>query len=447
MDIATSSRQVFQGVVGTFTAVPGAAVQPSINFNATIDWGDGRARTPGQVEPTSGGYVVLGIHTFADISSTTAVLDPIAITLGDLVGGTHTSAVGQATVAPLRIHLDGQLASSGSMAATSLRAFSGESTPFTMISDYARPLSGGTAVRLGATEANGAGAWQLVDGTPLFDGQFNVYGIAAAQGGVNSGTATFLPAGNTGPLTVDTRGPCVTALQLDPRSWTFTMTFQDSPSGLDPASLVRLGERRLRPRLHAKAAEAWTGLPGDKPARDRAHSRRLRNRDWDDQQCEASQPRHLSADHQPRDPKPGRPPARRQLLRHIPLGRWQSGRRLCRRANRPARQGRRPAPNDEFGVVVLCSDTAAPPRRCMKSPAGCSEPALEPGECLGLHRAVELVWAGVERAPVSVRAPALAKTSESIASARLISGTVKSWSSRSFCTRVASGARRPRISG
>ena len=81
-------RQKFDGTVATFTVVAGTVAQPASDYLATISWGDGTSPTQGTVSAIAGGFAVSGIHTYADIPSATIVIDPVTVTIRDLVGGT-----------------------------------------------------------------------------------------------------------------------------------------------------------------------------------------------------------------------------------------------------------------------------------------------------------------------------------------------------------------------
>ena len=102
----------------------------------------------------------------------------------------------------------------------------------------ATPLGGGSQVVLGKTQTGLSGAWSIVSGIPLLDGQYTVSATAVDQGGVNSTTIQVLPNATQGPLTIDTVGPKVTGFQFDPLTGQFAVTYQDNLSGLNQSDLL-----------------------------------------------------------------------------------------------------------------------------------------------------------------------------------------------------------------
>src|SRR5205807_1069643 len=64
VDFAVNEQSAFNGAVATFEDDnPDAA---PADFTASIDWGDGSAPTAGTIGSSSGAFVVLGQHTYAD---------------------------------------------------------------------------------------------------------------------------------------------------------------------------------------------------------------------------------------------------------------------------------------------------------------------------------------------------------------------------------------------
>jgi len=246
INFTTPERQKFNGTIASFTVVPGTVTQPSSDYLATIDWGDGTPPTQGTVTSIPGGYTVAGIHTYADIPSATSVVYPVTITINDLVGHTSAQVVSQGTVTAITIPLTGALNPStdtgeshtDAITSDTQPGFVGTSESFVTISVSATPVGGGSPTLLGTTQTGLSGSWSLVSGITLADGQYTVSAKAVDQGGVNSTTIQVLPSATQGPLTIDTVGPKVTGFQFDPLTGQFAVTYQDNLSGLNQSDLL-----------------------------------------------------------------------------------------------------------------------------------------------------------------------------------------------------------------
>jgi hypothetical protein len=153
----------FIGVVASFIdADPNGMAS---DYQATIDWGDGTT-SPGtiQVDP-SGGFDVVGTHSFAEEGTTN-----VTVTIQDL-GGNHTMTTANSTA----VTGDAPLAAKGVIAtATEGAVFSGTIATFTDADEFANPGDyvvtitwGDGTTDAGAVVANPGGGF-LVTGTHTY---------------------------------------------------------------------------------------------------------------------------------------------------------------------------------------------------------------------------------------------------------------------------------------
>lgn len=268
IDFTTPERQKFNGVIASFIVAAGTVTQPPNDYLATIDWGDGTPPTQGTVALVPGGYLVSGIHTYADIPSATSVVYPVTITVNDLVGHTSAQVTSEGTVTAITIPLTGSLNPStdtgeshtDAITSDAQPAFYGTSESSVTVSVYATPTGGGNPILLGKTQTASSGAWSITSTSPLADGQYTVTATAVDQGGVNSTTIQVLPDATQGPLTIDTVGPKVTGFQFDPLTGQFAVTFQDNLAGLNQSDLlngVNYSVTTMLNKTHLKLGEKF----------------------------------------------------------------------------------------------------------------------------------------------------------------------------------------------
>ncbi len=106
--------------------------------------------------------------------------------------------------------------------------FLGTSEPFSNVSLYATPLSGGTATLIGQGQAASDGAWNIVSSVPLTDGSYKITATAIDQFGE---TTTVAPIVITADLVIDTVGPVITALSFVRGHGVVNYTIQDPAPG------------------------------------------------------------------------------------------------------------------------------------------------------------------------------------------------------------------------
>jgi Bacterial Ig-like domain len=258
IDFTTPERQQFNGVIASFVVATGTVTQPASDYLATVDWGDGTAPTQGRIAAIPGGYLVSGVHTYADIPSATSVSYPVTMTVDDLVGHTSAQVTSHATVTAITIPLAASLnpatdtgeSHTDAITGNPQPAFLGTSESFVTITLTATPVGGGSPILLGTTQTGLSGAWSIVSGVPLASGQYTLSAKAVDQAGVNSTTIQVLPNATQGALTIDTIGPKVTGFQFDPLTGQFAVTYQDNLSGLNQSELVNGANYSVTTRLN-----------------------------------------------------------------------------------------------------------------------------------------------------------------------------------------------------
>lgn len=275
--VAATAGVPFTATLTRFTATPAGSAS---DFVATIDWGD-QMTTPGTVAPVAGGgYGVVGTHTYAAVGSR-----PVSVTIRRAFGTDTATANSTAVVTPLPFTggLDpaSDTGASNSDGITRLNqpTLSGTAAPFSLIQVSAQRGDQLGSFPLGATIADGTGAWRLqLD--PLADGS---YALSAnvSQGAGGAVQTVALPT-----MTIDTVAPRVVGFRFDRRAARILATFRDDRTGMDLGTLRTPRNFNLIGRVYRKlasataptvvttaivpsdpqAAEVVLGAPGTRPA-------------------------------------------------------------------------------------------------------------------------------------------------------------------------------------
>lgn len=166
--------------VATFTH--GDGTEPSGNFTATIDWGDGTTGT-GAVTETKGTYTVSGSHTYAEDGAY-----PVTAVITDTSSGTATAST-KATIA------EAPLAATGvAVNAAELTALTAAVTTFTHGSG-SEPMGDFTATVDWGDGTTGTGTVTAVDGTYTVSGSHTyaedgTYAISVTINDASGGSIT-----------------------------------------------------------------------------------------------------------------------------------------------------------------------------------------------------------------------------------------------------------------
>jgi extracellular elastinolytic metalloproteinase len=198
------------------------------DFSAIIAWGDG-TRSNGTIRANGrGGFDVLGSHAYPRSGDF-----PIGVTITSS-GGSGASAGTGAKVSSKVFTLDGSVVSAGTPGTTNTATpvFAGHAEPGAKVSLFAVQSGTGSMIPIGSTTADAAGAW-AAQASRLGDGSYSIVASAVDGSGDLSSPATLLhPTPSVGPLVVDTQGPQVRNVDVDPRTGQVRVTLADGGTGL-----------------------------------------------------------------------------------------------------------------------------------------------------------------------------------------------------------------------
>ncbi|HVX11746.1 MAG TPA: TIGR03118 family protein [Pirellulales bacterium] len=193
VQIRTTEGAAFGGEVATF--VDGNLESVATDFTATIDWGDGTPATVGTVSDVVGGFVVTGVHTYAEEAASLAV----KVIIND-VGGSSATAPSTAVVADAPL-----TASKVTFTATDGIAFTGSVASFSdansaaLPSDFTATIDWGDGTSATAGTVIAAGGQFAVTGSHIYarPGSLQVTVTINDKGGSSAGVtgeADVLPA-------------------------------------------------------------------------------------------------------------------------------------------------------------------------------------------------------------------------------------------------------------
>ncbi len=220
---ATAGVPLTDVVVATFTAAPGAS---AADFSPLILWGD-NAWSVGSVvvdpnDPTR--FDVLGSHTYAQSGSFTP---GVIVQPGDDWAANGYSGNAVAVAGGFG---DGQIQATGltNQNEPLLIGRTNVAEGGARIVAYATNEAGGS-ILIGQGVSGPAGYWRIQPDVPLPDGRYSIQ-IQAIDDASHVGSAVTTIA--TG-LVVDTVGPRIVGVQLQPGRGQVVVTYQDAGSGLD----------------------------------------------------------------------------------------------------------------------------------------------------------------------------------------------------------------------
>ena len=259
---------LFSGPVAYFTDADPTA--PLSDFTATIDWGDGTTPTSGSVVlGPSSTFQVNGSHTYASsgVNGGTGVFK-IQVFVTDL-DGSKLTVPNVVLVADRPLIVTGTLnpasdtgeSSSDDITDVNQPNFYGTSAPLSTVTLDETPIAGGTAVQIGQGVAQSNGSWSITSNV-LASGTYKITATAVDQFGV---TTTVAPVTVVPSLVVDTVAPVIRDLRFDRRDGRLTVTFQDSPSGMDLASIINsafyhISAKPLSRKVHPPKLILPTGI-------------------------------------------------------------------------------------------------------------------------------------------------------------------------------------------
>ena len=276
LPVSASVPPLFVGPVASFTDANPAAT--ATDFTASVNWGDGSPPTTGTVVPgPEGTFLVDGSHTYADAGVNRGT-GTFAIQAFIIDAGGSTLTVPNNAVDDRPLLLTGTLnpaSDSGTsngdyITNESQPNFYGMSSPFSTISLFATPLTGGSTVKIGQAAARSDGC--SVNSNLLADGADQITATAVDQSG---NTTTLAPVTIVPTLIVDSAPPVISSVSFNRRNGTLTMIFKDNLSGMNLTSLSNsafyhisaapLSRSVRRPRLilPTRILYAYTGVPSN----------------------------------------------------------------------------------------------------------------------------------------------------------------------------------------
>ena len=238
------------------------------DFSTIVVWGDG-SRSPGQVVPRpDGGFNVVGTHNYAR-GGTYSVGVAVFSRFGASTTTGTTGLVSQPTT-PTTGGLVPNGSSLGNTTNVAAPGFAGTTEPGATVTVAAVPVGQSGIILIGQGTADPNGIWSVVTGSPLTDGAYEIYTVARdAQGDLVSPPSLLNP--TAGPVSIDTIGPQVRSVAVEPRGGQVSVTIGDIGTGLAPGSLsnalnfslVVLGRNVVRtlPITGLTLAAATPGIP------------------------------------------------------------------------------------------------------------------------------------------------------------------------------------------
>jgi VCBS repeat-containing protein len=209
--------------IARFTDADGEAASA---FGASIDFGDGSSVAQGKV--LADGPNAYRVTLASPRSLDTAGTFNLKVTVTD-PGGGQVTAGGIAAVTAAAVSGGGPTGPTNANTLT----YSGSAPAGFVIQVIASGagLPGGSA-QLGQTTADAGGHWSLTVPTTVVNGSFTITARVLSPGGAAVGSSTL------GSIVVDTAGPQIASISLNPATGKLTITFLETGSGLSNATLL-----------------------------------------------------------------------------------------------------------------------------------------------------------------------------------------------------------------
>jgi Zn-dependent metalloprotease len=233
----TFQRTEFSGIAAVFTDAN--QLSAAGDFHAVIDWGDSTTSAGTITSGPNGAFIVSGTHTFG-LTGSFPVSVQISSAEGAQAGAQSTAIVSM--IAPQVAGGLSALSSSGGAAGLGITnqstpTFTGLSLPGAMVTLFAQVAGSSGAVPVGTGHVGSTGIW-TIQTTQFTDGAYTVFAQATDVQGHSGAVTTILPAPGAGPLVVDTQGPKVAGVTLNPATGQFRIVINDALSGVNRAQLL-----------------------------------------------------------------------------------------------------------------------------------------------------------------------------------------------------------------
>jgi hypothetical protein len=221
--VSTNGGQSFSTNVQVATSASSAAIAGHNNGNDFGDyiglsyfnnvfypaWADNSVGLPGNPDPNNLDIATARVTTFFNVPIT-GMPNPAQIT--GVLNGNKLTNINQPN-------------------------FIGNTVPGGFVTLFALAAGQTTPIAVGSGLANALGVWDITS-IPLPDGTYSFFVTVTTPTGITSPLVQILPGNGMGQLVIETAGPVVTNLQFSPLTGQVVITFQDTVTGLDHATLT-----------------------------------------------------------------------------------------------------------------------------------------------------------------------------------------------------------------
>jgi hypothetical protein len=254
LPFSASEQATVSGDVARFST-ENALAMPS-DFSATIRWGDGSV--------TSGQIIAIAPMIF-DVNAshiyTTSGTFPVSVTVQS-VDKVQSSTSGTVTVADRLVPVVGGLqsgsdtgiSSSDGITHTNQPVYAGTAEVGDIVTLTGKRPDMAAPVVIGQVTAGSDGSWKVTT-SPLVDGTYAISVSAADAAGHVSSPSQSLPS-----LIVDTVGPRITGVVLDPKTGTVKISVQDDRSGFSDSTLLNSANYSLTSTAAGSKPATITGV-------------------------------------------------------------------------------------------------------------------------------------------------------------------------------------------
>ena len=241
---ATAQVPLSNVVAGVLTVtLPGLTFA---GMTPVIAWGDGQFSV-GSVQAIPGMpgvFQVIGSHTYSRSGVFTPIIhmqgtSPAQTTVSDVpvtfqvAGASGTAATPPAVGVVLTPGSDSGISSSDLLTNVTRPTFAGTAAPGTWINLYAAERGGGGLILLGWTVADASGSWTIPSMVVLADGDYTIQAVSFSASSPANGVADL-----AGPLRIDTLGPVVWGVTVNPVGREVRIDVRDRGGAGDSGSAV-----------------------------------------------------------------------------------------------------------------------------------------------------------------------------------------------------------------
>ena len=205
------------------------------DFSAIILWGDGTRSAGVVARRGDGGFNVVGSHLY-DRGGNYAVGVAVISRFGAMTTTGTTGVVSQSTTPTTGDLVPGPVGAPGT-SSSSTPSFAGQTEPGATVTVAAVPAGQLGTILVGQATADVNGSWFVTAGTPLPDGAYSIFTTARAFDGELVSPPSQLNPG-AGSIVIDTFGPQVRSVMVQPTNGLVSITIGDVGSGIFTNSLA-----------------------------------------------------------------------------------------------------------------------------------------------------------------------------------------------------------------